>query len=166
MQVDFSTLIEVSIQFRDDIDSAADYVIQNVLPNVVPESSHSNTNEDIHGKVRSYSFSYLLLTVKNIKQKNIQLISFISFYAECYFCLTKTCQNSPHGLLDSIYLMKHSALPCDINLQKRFPVDLILSLCFLAPENLKCAIFFQCFLIWNVSFTASFARYPWNRNSL
>ncbi|TVU19275.1 hypothetical protein EJB05_35414 [Eragrostis curvula] len=44
-QVNLSTLIEVSIQFKDDIDAAADYVIQNVLPNMVPHPSHPNTNE-------------------------------------------------------------------------------------------------------------------------
>ncbi|KAL6912120.1 hypothetical protein ACP4OV_000925 [Aristida adscensionis] len=46
--VNFSTLIEVSIQFKDDIDGAADYVIQNVLPNIVAEPSHPNTNEDLY----------------------------------------------------------------------------------------------------------------------
>jgi hypothetical protein len=53
MQVDFSTLIEVSIQFKDDIDSAADYVMQNVLPNIIPDPSLPNPNDDlyIHGKV-------------------------------------------------------------------------------------------------------------------
>ncbi|CAN6360229.1 unnamed protein product [Urochloa humidicola] len=53
-QVDFSTLIELSIQFKDDIDSAADYLIQNVLPNIVPEPSHINTNEDIHGHQQAF----------------------------------------------------------------------------------------------------------------
>ncbi|CAN6328370.1 unnamed protein product [Urochloa humidicola] len=53
-QVDFSTLIEVSIQFKDDIDSAADYLIQNVLPNIVPESTHINTNEDIHAHRQAF----------------------------------------------------------------------------------------------------------------
>jgi hypothetical protein len=50
-QVDFSTLIEVSIQFKDDIDSAADYVMQNVLPNIIPDPSLPNPNDDlyIHG---------------------------------------------------------------------------------------------------------------------
>ncbi|RLM52872.1 hypothetical protein C2845_PMPSC011948 [Panicum miliaceum] len=50
-QVDFSTLIEVSIQFKDDIDSAADYVMQNVLPNIIPDPSHPKPNDDlyIHG---------------------------------------------------------------------------------------------------------------------
>jgi len=47
-QVDFSTLIEVSIQFKDDIDAAADYIIQNVVPNIVPEPSHPNINEDLN----------------------------------------------------------------------------------------------------------------------
>ncbi|RCV17846.1 hypothetical protein SETIT_3G252600v2 [Setaria italica] len=50
--IDFSTLIEVSIQFKDDIDRAADYVIQNVLPNVV--DIHPNTNEDIHGHQQAF----------------------------------------------------------------------------------------------------------------
>ncbi|KAG2619487.1 hypothetical protein PVAP13_3NG075300 [Panicum virgatum] len=52
MQVDLSTLIEVSIQFKDDIDSAADYVMQNVLPDIIiPDPSHPNPNDDlyIHG---------------------------------------------------------------------------------------------------------------------
>jgi len=51
-QVDLSTLIEVSIQFKDDIDSAADYVMQNVLPDIIiPDPSHPNPNDDlyIHG---------------------------------------------------------------------------------------------------------------------
>ncbi|KAJ1262759.1 hypothetical protein BS78_09G134600 [Paspalum vaginatum] len=50
-EVNFSTLIEVSIQFKDDIDAAADYIIQNALPNIAPDPSHPNTNEDlsIHG---------------------------------------------------------------------------------------------------------------------
>ena len=73
MQVDLSTLIEVSIQFKDDIDSAADYVMQNVLPNIIPDPSHPNPNDDlyIHGKVRSYYFKYLILLLKNIIQNNI-----------------------------------------------------------------------------------------------
>lgn len=55
MQVDFSTLIEVSIQFKDDIDAAADYIIQNVVPNIVLEPSNPDINEDmyIHGKFPS-----------------------------------------------------------------------------------------------------------------
>ncbi|CAL4908037.1 unnamed protein product [Urochloa decumbens] len=53
-QVDFSTLIEVSIQFRDDIDSAADYLIQNVLPNIAPDPGHPNANEDIHGHQQAF----------------------------------------------------------------------------------------------------------------
>jgi len=66
MQVDFSTLIEVSIQFKDDIDAAADYIIQNVVPNIVPEPSHPSINEDlnIHGEFPSCSFIYLLLPSK------------------------------------------------------------------------------------------------------
>ncbi|CAD6272220.1 unnamed protein product [Miscanthus lutarioriparius] len=47
-QVDFSTLIEVSIQFKDDIDAAADYIVLNVVPNIVQEPSHQNINEDLH----------------------------------------------------------------------------------------------------------------------
>ena len=72
MQVDLSTLIEVSIQFKDDIDSAADYVMQNVLPNIIPDPSHPNPNDDlyIHGKVRSYSFNYLILPLKNLYKKH------------------------------------------------------------------------------------------------
>lgn len=63
MQVDFSTLIEVSMQFKDDIDAAADYIIQNVLPNIVIEPSAPNINDDlnIHGKFPSCSFIYLLV---------------------------------------------------------------------------------------------------------
>ncbi|CAL5094777.1 unnamed protein product [Urochloa decumbens] len=53
-QVDFSTLIEVSIQFKDDIDSAADYLIQNVLPNIAPDPGHPNANEDIHGHQQAF----------------------------------------------------------------------------------------------------------------
>ncbi|CAN6351119.1 unnamed protein product [Urochloa humidicola] len=53
-QVDFSTLIEVSIQFKDDIDSAADYLILNVLPNIVPDPDHPNANEDIHGHQQAF----------------------------------------------------------------------------------------------------------------
>jgi len=66
MQVDFSTLIEVSIQFKDDIDAAADYIIQNVVPNIVPEPSHPNINEDlnIQGEFPSYSFIYLFVPSK------------------------------------------------------------------------------------------------------
>ena len=66
MQVDFSTLIEVSIQFKDDIDAAADYIVQNVVPNIVQEPSHQNINEDlhIHGKFPSCSFNYLLVPSK------------------------------------------------------------------------------------------------------
>ncbi|KAL6619287.1 hypothetical protein ACP70R_034426 [Stipagrostis hirtigluma subsp. patula] len=51
--VNLSTLIEVSIQFKDDIDGAAEYVIQNVLPNIVPDPSPMTAsapivNEDLH----------------------------------------------------------------------------------------------------------------------
>ncbi|CAD6333900.1 unnamed protein product [Miscanthus lutarioriparius] len=55
-QVDFSTLIEVSIQFKDDIDAAADYIVQNVVPNIVQEPSHPNINEDlnIHGNQQAF----------------------------------------------------------------------------------------------------------------
>ena len=101
MQVDLSTLIEVSIQFKDDIDSAADYVMQNVLPDIIiPDPSHPNPNDDlyIHGKVRSYYFKYLILLLcieYYTKQHSLQ---FISFNAAYHFCLTK---NAKTYLLDA-----------------------------------------------------------------
>jgi hypothetical protein len=51
MQVNLSTLIEVSISLNGDVDAAADYVIHNVLPYVVPDDNDANMNEDILGKV-------------------------------------------------------------------------------------------------------------------
>ncbi|WVZ98414.1 hypothetical protein U9M48_043863 [Paspalum notatum var. saurae] len=58
-EVNFSTLIEVSIQFKDDIDAAADYIIQNALPNIAPDPSHPNTNGDlsIHGHQQAFDDS-------------------------------------------------------------------------------------------------------------
>lgn len=51
-EVNFSTLIEVAISFKGDIDAAADYVIHNVLQNIIPDDNNTNTNEDlyIHGQ--------------------------------------------------------------------------------------------------------------------
>ncbi|CAM0955653.1 unnamed protein product [Alopecurus aequalis] len=49
-QVNLSTLIEVSISFNGDVDAAADYVVHNVLPNIVPEdNNNAEKNEDIFG---------------------------------------------------------------------------------------------------------------------
>lgn len=46
-QVNFSTLIEVSISFNGDADAAADYVIHNVLPNSTADDNNANTNDDL-----------------------------------------------------------------------------------------------------------------------
>lgn len=41
------------MEFKDDVDAAADYVIHNVLPNIIPDDNDVNTNKClyIHGKV-------------------------------------------------------------------------------------------------------------------
>jgi len=56
MQVNFSTLIEVSISFNGDADAAADYVIHNVLPNSTADDNNASMNDDsdIHGKISSF----------------------------------------------------------------------------------------------------------------
>uniref|UniRef100_A0ACD5TH56 Uncharacterized protein n=1 Tax=Avena sativa TaxID=4498 RepID=A0ACD5TH56_AVESA len=51
-QVNLSTLIEVSISFNGDVDAAADYVVHNVLPNIVPDDNNSNMSEEILGKYK------------------------------------------------------------------------------------------------------------------
>lgn len=60
MQVNFSTLIEVSISFNGDADAAADYVIHNVLPNSAADDNSANTNDDsdIHGKISALDLGH------------------------------------------------------------------------------------------------------------
>jgi hypothetical protein len=60
-QVNVLTLTEASINFNGDIEASAYYVIQNVLPNMVPQPSHPNTN----GKFGSYSFEHCLSLNEN-----------------------------------------------------------------------------------------------------
>ncbi|KAM0916174.1 hypothetical protein ACQ4PT_010277 [Festuca glaucescens] len=49
-QVNLSTLIEVSISFKGDVEAAAEYVVHNVLPNIGPDDNNADMNEDILGK--------------------------------------------------------------------------------------------------------------------
>jgi hypothetical protein len=51
MQVNLSTLIEVSISFKGDLEAAAGYVVHNVLPNIGPDDINADMNEEILGKV-------------------------------------------------------------------------------------------------------------------
>ncbi|XP_047043726.1 uncharacterized protein LOC124647921 [Lolium rigidum] len=46
-QVNLSTLIEVSISFKGDLEAAAGYVVHNVLPNIGPDDINADMNEEI-----------------------------------------------------------------------------------------------------------------------
>ncbi|KAM0865796.1 hypothetical protein ACQ4PT_043028 [Festuca glaucescens] len=46
-QVNLSTLIEVSISFKGDLEAAAGYVVHNVLPNIGPDDINADMHEDI-----------------------------------------------------------------------------------------------------------------------
>ncbi|KAF0922932.1 hypothetical protein E2562_002169 [Oryza meyeriana var. granulata] len=48
-QLNFLTLVEVCMEYKNDIDGAADYIIHNVLPSILDENS-ADANEDSHMK--------------------------------------------------------------------------------------------------------------------
>jgi hypothetical protein len=49
MQLNFLTLVEVCMEYKNDIDGAADYIIHNVLPSI-PDNNDAHANEGAHMK--------------------------------------------------------------------------------------------------------------------
>ncbi|EMS55502.1 hypothetical protein CFC21_002573 [Triticum aestivum] len=72
-QVNFSTLIEVSISFNGDADAAADYVIHNVLPNSTADDNNASTNDDsdIHGQHQVFSDTNTSFTIPPVDDGTI-----------------------------------------------------------------------------------------------
>ncbi|XP_020149278.1 uncharacterized protein [Aegilops tauschii subsp. strangulata] len=72
-QVNFSTLIEVSISFNGDADAAADYVIHNVLPNSTADDNNASMNDDsdIHGQHQVFSDTNTSFTIPPVDDGTI-----------------------------------------------------------------------------------------------